>query len=243
MKEQEWLTCQDPDLMLYHLQSAVSERKGRLFAVACLRRIWALVTDPRSRRIVEVVERHIERKASDDEWAAASQAASEAWGDSSRLLHPQFYGIPDCPLTATERTAAEALNATTNAAHTIGRGGIHAVPGHEGRALSHSVARETARAVNSDYQQSPERARQADLLRCIFGNPFRPVALDRAWLTSTVTALASQMYESRDFGAMPILADALQDAGCENDDVLSHCRNPGPHARGCWVVDLVLGKS
>ena len=83
---------------------------------------------------------------------------------------------------------------------------------------------------------------QADLLRDIFGNPFRPVALDPAWLTSDVVALARGMYESRDFSAMPILADALQDAGCDNPDVLDHCRGAGPHVRGCWVVDLLLGK-
>jgi hypothetical protein len=88
-----------------------------------------------------------------------------------------------------------------------------------------------------------ERLGQTQLLRDIFGNPFRPITLDRVWLTSTVTALAVQMYESRDFGAMPILADALQDAGCDSEDVLNHCRGPGPHVRGCWVVDLVLGKS
>jgi hypothetical protein len=85
-------------------------------------------------------------------------------------------------------------------------------------------------------------AGECDLLRDIFGNPFRPVAFDAAWRTSTVTALARGMYESRDFGAMPILADALQDAGCDSDDILDHCRGPGPHVRGCWVVDLVLGK-
>jgi hypothetical protein len=80
------------------------------------------------------------------------------------------------------------------------------------------------------------------LLRDVFGNPFRPVNLDPPWLTSTVLALATGMYASRDFSAMPILADALQDAGCEDGQVLAHCRGPGPHARGCWVVDLVLGK-
>ena len=79
-------------------------------------------------------------------------------------------------------------------------------------------------------------------LRDLFGNPFRHRALDPEWLTSTVTAIARQMYDSRDFSSMPILADALQDAGCENDDILNHCRGPGPHVRGCWVVDLVLGK-
>jgi len=71
----------------------------------------------------------------------------------------------------------------------------------------------------------------------------RAVPFDANWKTSTAVALAKQMYDSRDFSAMPILADALQDAGCENGDVLDHCRGPGPHVRGCWVVDLVLGKS
>jgi hypothetical protein len=93
-----------------------------------------------------------------------------------------------------------------------------------------------------DYpSQVPPNERVA-FLRDIFGNPFRPATLDPVWRTSTVTALARQMYESRDFSAMPILADALQDAGCENEDMLDHCRGPGPHVRGCWVVDLVLGK-
>jgi len=82
------------------------------------------------------------------------------------------------------------------------------------------------------------------LLHDIFGNPFRPVAFDPVWRTDTASSLAKHMYESRDFSAMPILADALQDAGCENDDILSHCRDEKQvHVRGCWVVDLVLGKA
>ncbi|AMV27480.1 hypothetical protein VT84_23975 [Gemmata sp. SH-PL17] len=85
-------------------------------------------------------------------------------------------------------------------------------------------------------------AEQLHFLRDIFGNPFRPVTFSPEWRTSAVVALAAQMYESRDFSAMPILGDALQDAGCDRADVLSHCRGPGPHVRGCWVVDLVLGK-
>jgi hypothetical protein len=81
------------------------------------------------------------------------------------------------------------------------------------------------------------------LLRDIFGNPFRSLTFEPDWCTSTAVALAQQMYDSRDFSAMPILADALQDAGSDNVDILDHCRGPGPHVRGCWVVDLVLGKS
>jgi hypothetical protein len=80
------------------------------------------------------------------------------------------------------------------------------------------------------------------LLHEVVGNPFRPATFDPAWRTSTVMSLASQMYDLRDFGVMPILADALQDAGCASEDVLNHCRGEGPHVRGCWVVDLVLGK-
>jgi hypothetical protein len=76
----------------------------------------------------------------------------------------------------------------------------------------------------------------------VFGNPFRPVTFSHSWRTDTAVALARQMYESRDFSAMPILADALQDAGCDSDDILTHCRSAGPHVRGCWVVDLVLRK-
>ena len=84
---------------------------------------------------------------------------------------------------------------------------------------------------------------QSNLIRDIFGDPFRPANFSPSWRTSTAVAIAMQMYESRDFGAMPILADALQDADCNDDAVLSHCRNrEQTHVRGCWVVDAVLGK-
>jgi hypothetical protein len=86
------------------------------------------------------------------------------------------------------------------------------------------------------------RAEQADLVRDIFPPPGTSPAVEPEWLTSTVVALARQMYESREFSAMPILADALQDAGCADELVLGHCRKPAPHVRGCWVVDLILGK-
>jgi hypothetical protein len=80
-------------------------------------------------------------------------------------------------------------------------------------------------------------------MREIFGNPFRPVVFDPEWRTATAVALAHQMYDSRDFSAMPILADALQDAGCNNEDIRDHCQGQGPHIRGCWVVDRLLAKS
>ena len=86
---------------------------------------------------------------------------------------------------------------------------------------------------------------QAHLLRDIFGNPFRPTTLNPAWLTwnqGTVVQIAQHIYDERKFEDLPILSDALIDAGCDNPDIIAHCRAPCPHVRGCWVLDLLLGK-
>jgi hypothetical protein len=80
------------------------------------------------------------------------------------------------------------------------------------------------------------------IIRDIFGNPFCPVSINPSWRTSTVLALATGIYSDRAFDRMPILADALQDAGCSNEDILNHCRGPGPHTRGCFVIDLLTGR-
>jgi hypothetical protein len=99
-----------------------------------------------------------------------------------------------------------------------------------------------SRAAAAEREQI--RSALQNLVNDILGNPFRPVSLAPECRTSTAVALAGQMYESRDFSAMPILADALQDAGCDNEVILMHCRDAKQvHVRGCWAVDLVLGKS
>jgi hypothetical protein len=100
------------------------------------------------------------------------------------------------------------------------------------------VASESANAV----VPSVERNVQSTLLRCLFGNPFRSNAIDPRWLTSTVVDLATAIYDQRVFDRMLILADVLADAGCDNAEMLAHCRSDGPHVKGCWVVDLLLGK-
>jgi hypothetical protein len=95
-----------------------------------------------------------------------------------------------------------------------------------------------------DAAAAPERLAQADLLRDVFGPlPFRSVTLNPSWLTSDATGLAAGIYAERAFDRLPILADALQDAGCDDQGLLDHCRGEGPHVRGCWVVDQVLGKA
>jgi hypothetical protein len=83
---------------------------------------------------------------------------------------------------------------------------------------------------------------RSSLLRDIFGNSFRPVTVDPAWLTPAVVELTHTIYDERAFDRLPALADSLEDVGCDNADILTHCRGSGPHVRGCWVVDLLLGK-
>jgi len=87
------------------------------------------------------------------------------------------------------------------------------------------------------------------ILRDILGNPFRPVAVDPAWRTPPVISLAQGAYDERhlpagtlDSDRLAVLADALEDAGCDGTDILTHLRGPGPHVRGCWAVDLVLAR-
>ena len=131
------------------------------------------------------------------------------------------------------------------------RGARHAaqVARSEASRAARQIARAAYEATHHDAWEAAHYAHvychtlglayQADLLRDIFGNPFGPVAFSPDWRTDTALSLARQMYASREFGAMPILADAIQDAGCDNDDILNHCRSAGPHARGCWVIDAL----
>jgi hypothetical protein len=92
-----------------------------------------------------------------------------------------------------------------------------------------------------------EKARQAALLRDIFGNPFRPpLPIDAHWLTWNDGAVPKQsqiIYDDRRFADLPLLADALEEAGCTNADILAHCRQVNEHERGCWVLQLLLGKT
>src|SRR5262249_51866038 len=114
-----------------------------------------------------------------------------------------------------------------------------------GRAAAPLLVPEDFERIDRERRAAAEMAEgkaQAALIRDIFGNPFLPVTLNPPCRTSIVTALAQSIYDDRAFDRLPILADALEDAGCDNADTLNHCRQPGEHVRGCWVVDLVLGR-
>ena len=206
MTEVEWSTCSDPNPMLEFLRGKISDRKLRLFAVACCRRIWHLLPDERSRRAVEAAEAYADGLISDEQLRIASgEAASVGIGFGIQ------FGAP-------------------NAAHFAALAGqVHC----------DRCAMSAARAVS----QSAESAAQAGLLRCIVGNPLKPITLDPAWLSSTAKALASTIYQERAFARLPSFAVCLKSAGCINPDILNHCRQPSEHCRGCWVVDLFLQKA
>ena len=107
----------------------------------------------------------------------------------------------------------------------------------------HSARGTAYHAAAAVESTTAEQACQCALLRCIVGpRQFRDVVLTPAWRTATVMSVAQAIYDDRAFDRLPILADALEDAGCTDHAILDHCRQPGEHVRGCWVVDLVLGK-
>jgi hypothetical protein len=219
MTEAEWQAANDGLRMIGLVRPTASERKRRLFSCACCRRVWNELTDERSTRAVLMAEEYADGLIDDNLLELAANPACEAWdatGSRDGLENDR-----PLPLSA----------AAYNVALPMGWwGGAPAFQPPE------SIVLEAA------ADQVHEGRAQCDLLRDIFGNPFRPVAFDPSWRTSTVVAIAKGMYDSRDFAPMPLLADALQDAGCEHADILDHCRGPGPHVNGCWVVDLVLGK-
>jgi hypothetical protein len=219
MTEAEWLAATDPTPMVRFLEGKVSDRKLRLFGCGCCRRAWDLLVRKPSRAAVEAAEAYADGLLD----AASLRAARNAARNAANLMAKKeipFNGQAIYAAGAVQEICWIEFLGWNGAAYTL---------------CQRFVAPNAA---------SRERKAQADMLRDIFGNPFHPVALNPSWLTSTVLALAIGIYEERAFDRLPILADALQDAGCDNEDILNHCREScRVHVRGCFVVDLVLGKS
>jgi hypothetical protein len=226
LSEEEWLSCGYPGTMLGRRLRTADARKLRLFLCACCRRVWNSFPDERCRAAVTAAESWADGKLS-----AGALAEHRSATEFVRAREERAYQEVRFDLTPSSQKRRKRYYAAQAAAWVV-------VP-RKDRILRAAYACTVAAPATRD-----EEGAHCDILRDIFGNPFRPVAFDADWRTSTAVAIAQGMYDSRDFGAMPILADALQDAGCDNDDVLNHCRDAkGVHVRGCWVVDLVLGKS
>jgi hypothetical protein len=230
MTEAAWFACGDRRLLLAFLTTTARDRKLRLFACACCRRVWHLMKHETSKRAVEIAERFADGFAEDTERSDSRRCASQATqarGTTAEPTDPRY-----------ERRAA------SSAYYAVAGEAAKAANGASELAIEAFIWQQGEHAVCNEHPLiRDEQQLQVRLLRDIFGNPFRLVVFSPEWRTDTAVTLARQMYESREFGAMPILADALKDAGCDNEDILDHCRGPGPHVRGCWVVDLVLGKS
>jgi hypothetical protein len=218
LTEAEWQSCADPGPMQEALRGKASERKLRLFAVACCRQLGPLLQDPRITTALDVAERHADGAATQADLEAALRGATLAQHAQRRkALLFAYAAVKDA----------------------CGPGGL-------GAAEKSAWAAAAAANPRATYGEHLRRTRPdlyaslAALLRDIFGNPFRPVSVDQSWLTPAVVRLAQSIYEGHDFDRLPILADALEEAGCTDAEVLGHCRQPGTHARGCWVIDGLL---
>ncbi len=225
MTEQEWLSGTDPEPMLRFVQEQqTSERKLRLLACACCRQVWHLLSDPLSREAVTVAERYADGQASKGELALARAQSVNAGEDSPDAATAAYWATnikPSGPL----------WNVFTAAAGALAR---------EAAQVAHGK-----RAAAYEAMQSITRSAQAKLIREVIGNPFRPARIDLHWRTwggGIVMQLAEGIYEDRAFDSMPVLGDALEEAGCTDEVILQHCRQMDGHVRGCWVVDAILAK-
>jgi hypothetical protein len=222
--------------MLKALRAKTPDRKARLFQVASCRRIWELLPDD-GRRAIQVAEQFTDGAATDLERRAARKAVAEGLEAEDRDL--VAFNARHAALGTVEKTVWRKLNGS-NVAAAVALAARAAMP--IGSADPH------VRAFSTE-----ERAR-AELVLCVFGSlPFRsPPVVDPAWLAwngGTVAKLAREAYEHRSLPAghldparLGLLADALEDAGCTDVELLGHLRGPRPHVRGCWALDLVLEK-
>ena len=289
MTEQEWLGCTNPDPMLEFLrgksgdlfnslfdtsqpfemnkknfEGRTSNRKLRLFASGCARRVWNILEE-RSRKVVEVSEKYADGLADKAALEVALERVRKYREAIPSFEEPGYlhflgevdnYGYWRCRRPLEESAAQFVLGLGPGLeAETVARNAVEVAAG-----LAKADAWETRLIVGEEetvnFRARDERGDaafqsrrveemhgQAALLREIFGNPFRPVTASPSWLTPKTSKLAQAIYDQRRFQDTQDLANALEDAGCMIREMLDHCRGPGSHVRGCWVVDLVLGKA
>jgi hypothetical protein len=235
LAEDGWLRAKNPGLMLDYARKSTSHRRVRLATVGICRAAWPFMPPSPQRQdadclaLLDLSERYADGAVKQTELMAARRSLAgpdvPRGGPENRKVAAVWFASAKNPAKTCTEAAFRLLGVSWGGTNELDLPAEYLRDGYRG---------------SGDWVAAC--LGMVAVIRDIFGNPLRPVAFDPRWGTSTVTTLASQMYESRDIGAMPILADALQDAGCDNTDILDHCRGDGPHVRGCWVVDLVLGK-
>ena len=232
MTESEWLTATDSEPMLQFVRGKVSDRKLRLFACACCRGLYPLIPDRYSRKTIAVAERFADGEVSADKLRFAWESARRSAGTRRRARGGGADGPQDFALWV-----------------------VTLALGDNPRWL-YQFRGSATWAFLAQFQETgplPEvKLDESGLIREVVGNPFHTApAVDAAWLErhGAVAQLARSAYQERrlpegtlDPARLSLLADALEDAGCTDAELLGHLRGPGPHVRGCWAVDLVLGK-
>jgi hypothetical protein len=234
MTESEWLACADLHSLLEYVSLTPSERKRRLSLVACAGRLPRTLICPEIEEAVGLVSRLAEGAGRSEDADILYIAMMDRASEFSPLA-----------LTDVAKAQAEVAAAIVGEtipwrvwmlAHVVGMA-VGTPFDETGRKQVFVWTPELTEAIQKEQQAASE------ILRDIYGRLlFRPVSLDPSWLTSDVVALAEGIYAENAFDRMPILADALQDAGCDSPDILNHCRQPGKHVRGCWVVDMLTGR-
>jgi hypothetical protein len=289
--EEEWQTCPDPWLMLEILGDRVSERKLRLFAMACYRRVWHLLQDESEaiiRRAAGLLERYAYSGQAPPGWDAVTSSLgghpilwAEGGYDLSDIARRRMTDIASlefavrsvgyaCRNPVDAPLAADFAGYAETALSFLAQEPEQVRAQFSGNRARFGAAAAAAYAATFRYQLrenggwrwvqvteveevngygvlaalADTRLIQSALLRDVIGNPFRPVAVDPAWLAwhdGFIRALARRIDKRRAFDLLPILADALEDAGCDNADMVAHCRLGTEHVRGCWLVDSLLG--
>jgi hypothetical protein len=253
MTEQEWLTSRDFLKLAFfvEVEKQGSQRKLRLLTCALCRAVRQAFEDSSAPRAVEVSERYADGLASEDELKFAREVALETFGRLHAEEHPPGM-IRSCTFCFKGRAEAAASMCAGHVASVVAIGnnlfkaslGLPSDRGLLGELVGFGFG--VLKAVVLRQHPTP-RDRKGwpfmGIFHEIFGNPFCPPSLDGGWLNETVVSLAQAIYGQRAFDQMPILGDAMEEAGCSDATMLNHCRQSGEHFRGCWVVDSLLGKT
>jgi hypothetical protein len=244
MTASEWWSATDslPVIDWLFFDTFATDRKFRLFAAACCHRVESRIHVPEVLAALACVEQFADGVVPGSQALAICHKAVQAYQD-------RWSGIPETTAEADVcRAVISALSDTANLPHPFHRS-REWYDSEDDLPYAYWAASEAAEAASgegvvSGAAEMSERFAQAHLLHDIFGPlPFRDIAVAPSWLTADVRLLAKGIYDAKAFDRMPILADALQDAGCDSPDILDHCRAANwEHVRGCWVIDLLLGR-
>jgi hypothetical protein len=256
--EPEWEACTEPDDLLEFLRDRGTDRQFRLFICACCRRFLPLMPaksehDRRlCERLVVAGERYADRSITMEQMAASVHEM-----DLVKVSHEGYLAAVAAQQAISREIAGcprPMLRGRNQIAHPASAGSEYARTVASRLLAKSKTAKGSTPAARRRIATVAEKQYQVAVLRDVFGDPFRPVPAGSAqrrwrkqwetfltWSNATIPQLARAVYDERRFDRLPVLADALEEAGCSDAAILSHCREPAPHVRGCWVVDAILG--